>query len=123
VGTAQELLSSKYEALSSNPSIPPPKKIMIHSYHINIVTERVKESKYGLWSLYECMEIEQWNLFEFFFKNGGKGGWGRIMEGVNLVKINCKHICKCHSEPPHTTKMLLKNTNIKHKKKKNDGSV
>jgi hypothetical protein len=22
---------------------------------------------------------------------------------VNLIKIHCKHICKCHNEPPHTT--------------------
>jgi hypothetical protein len=25
----------------------------------------------------------------------------RMMEGVNLIKIHCKHICKCHNESPH----------------------
>jgi hypothetical protein len=29
----------------------------------------------------------------------GAGGWGKILEGVNLIKIYCKHICKCHNEP------------------------
>jgi hypothetical protein len=24
----------------------------------------------------------------------------RMMEGVNLTKIHCKHLCKCHSIPP-----------------------
>jgi hypothetical protein len=24
-----------------------------------------------------------------------KGRWGRMMEGVNVIKIHCKHICEC----------------------------
>jgi hypothetical protein len=30
------------------------------------------------------------------FLRRGKG-WEGIMEGVNLIKIYCKHLCKCHS--------------------------
>jgi hypothetical protein len=26
-----------------------------------------------------------------------------MMEGVNSVKLYCKHICKCHNVPPYTT--------------------
>jgi hypothetical protein len=34
------------------------------------------------------------------------------MEGVNLIKIHCKHICKCHNVSPHTTYyMLIKKRN------------
>jgi hypothetical protein len=32
-------------------------------------------------------------------KKGGEG-WGRMIEGVNLTKIYCKHTCKCHSVSP-----------------------
>jgi hypothetical protein len=32
------------------------------------------------------------------------------MEGVNLIKIYCKHICKCHSASPlYNYYMLIKN--------------
>jgi hypothetical protein len=27
-------------------------------------------------------------------------GWGRMMEGVNLIDMHDKHICKCHNETP-----------------------
>jgi hypothetical protein len=27
-------------------------------------------------------------------------GQRRVMEGVNLTKIYCKHFCKCHDGPP-----------------------
>jgi hypothetical protein len=27
-------------------------------------------------------------------------GGGGTMEGVNLTKVYCKHICKCHNETP-----------------------
>jgi hypothetical protein len=32
-----------------------------------------------------------------------RGGRGIAMEGVNLIKIYGKHICKCHHVPPCTT--------------------
>jgi hypothetical protein len=28
--------------------------------------------------------------------------WGRMMEGVNSIMINCKNFCKCHNGPPNT---------------------
>jgi hypothetical protein len=28
------------------------------------------------------------------------GGSGRMIEGVNLIKIYCKHICEYHNEIP-----------------------
>jgi hypothetical protein len=31
------------------------------------------------------------------------GGKGRMMEGVNLTKIYCKHKCKYDNVPPCTT--------------------
>jgi methylphosphotriester-DNA--protein-cysteine methyltransferase len=31
-----------------------------------------------------------------------EGGRGRMMEGVNLTKIYCKHICKYHNVSPCT---------------------
>jgi hypothetical protein len=31
----------------------------------------------------------------------------RMMEGVNVTKLHCKHIWKCHNETPCTT-MLIK---------------
>jgi hypothetical protein len=41
---------------------------------------------------------------EIFLRRLMEGGWGRMMESVNLIKIYCKHISKCHSEsPPCTT--------------------
>jgi hypothetical protein len=34
-------------------------------------------------------------------------GQRRMMEGVNLTKIHCKHFCKCHSVPQYN-KMMIK---------------
>jgi hypothetical protein len=34
--------------------------------------------------------------------------WGRKTEGVNVIKINRMHICKCHNVlPVHTNKKFL----------------
>jgi hypothetical protein len=33
------------------------------------------------------------------FSEGGKG-LGRMMDGLNLTKVYCKHICKCHNGSP-----------------------
>jgi hypothetical protein len=30
----------------------------------------------------------------------GGGGERRMMEGVNLTNIYCKHFCKCYNIPP-----------------------
>jgi hypothetical protein len=32
----------------------------------------------------------------------GEGRWDRMMEGVNLINMHCKHICKCYNEIPCT---------------------
>jgi hypothetical protein len=37
----------------------------------------------------------------------GAEGWGRMMEEVDLIKTHCKHVCKCHNEPPWTTSVQL----------------
>jgi hypothetical protein len=52
-----------------------------------------------------------WMYFVYMYENRtmktywncskkGEGRQERIMEGVNLTKIHCKHICKCHNETP-----------------------
>jgi hypothetical protein len=49
---------------------------------------------------------------EIIFRRGG-GRWGRMMEGVNLINIYWKHICKCHYvSPVYNYYMLLKEENI-----------
>jgi hypothetical protein len=38
--------------------------------------------------------------------NRGRGGRGRVEEGVNssmIYLIHCKNLCKCHNEPPPST--------------------
>jgi hypothetical protein len=37
-------------------------------------------------------------LIESILRMGG-GRKRRMMEGVNLTKIPCKHFCKCHNVP------------------------
>jgi hypothetical protein len=51
-------------------------------------------------------------LVEIVVRMGDKG-WGRLREGVNLIKIHCKNICKCHNET--TIYTLVKKTNKKPK--------
>jgi hypothetical protein len=58
--------------------------------------ERVKESEYGQCTLYMCKEKEQWNQVKLFRVGGG--GWQRVLDEVNPVKIHYKHIWKCHKE-------------------------
>jgi hypothetical protein len=41
------------------------------------------------------VKVEEWNMLEFFWKRGGERG--RMMEGINLTKIYCKHICNYYS--------------------------
>jgi hypothetical protein len=57
--------------------------------------ERVKESEYGRCTLYTCMKIELWNLWNYF-KMTRRGM--RENDGVSLTKVHCKHIWKCHNE-------------------------
>jgi hypothetical protein len=33
----------------------------------------------------------------------GKEEWERMMEGVNLIKVYCKHIYRCHNITPCAT--------------------
>jgi hypothetical protein len=36
-----------------------------------------------------------------------------MIEGVNLIKIYCKHICKCHNESPlYIYHMLIKKNHV-----------
>jgi hypothetical protein len=44
----------------------------------------------------------------------GKGWWGWTMEQMKLIKIYCKHICKCHNISPLYNYYIL----IKYFKKK-----
>jgi hypothetical protein len=62
-----------------------------------------------IWWVYfaMCTKTEQWKL-EIVLRRG-EGGWGRMMEGVNLIKIHYKHMCKCHNETPLYNYMLKKN--------------
>jgi hypothetical protein len=46
--------------------------------------------------------IRKMKVVEIVLRREG-GGWGRIMEGVNVTKVHCKHIWKCHNEIPCTT--------------------
>jgi hypothetical protein len=34
-----------------------------------------------------------------------------MMEGVNLIKIHCKHICKCQNQSPHV-QLIYANENV-----------
>jgi hypothetical protein len=36
-----------------------------------------------------------------------RGGIRREMVGVNLTNVQCKHIQKCHNEPPHAPVQLM----------------
>jgi hypothetical protein len=49
---------------------------------------RMKEEDVGEW------KREMWE--------NGRGRCGRMKEGVNLIKIYFKHICKFHNESPRT---------------------
>jgi hypothetical protein len=58
----------------------------------------VKEGKYDGLILYSCMKREQWKCW-----NCSKKGEARMREndgGVNLIKIYCKHTCKCYNVSP-----------------------
>jgi hypothetical protein len=44
-------------------------------------------------------------------------GCGRMMKGVNVIKVHGKHVSKCHNEFPHTTN-ICKQIKIILKKKK-----
>jgi hypothetical protein len=55
--------------------------------------DRVKECEYGIWSMY----------FVYVYENRtteGRRGARENAGGMNLIKIYCKHICKCHNETP-----------------------
>jgi hypothetical protein len=41
----------------------------------------------------------------------GEEGWGKIMEGLNLIKVYFKHIWKCHNETPHIL-IIYANKNV-----------
>jgi hypothetical protein len=57
--------------------------------------EMVKEGEYGQY-LYESRTMKPVGII----LSCGGGGLRRIMVGVNLTKVHCKHIWKCHSEIP-----------------------
>jgi hypothetical protein len=64
--------------------------------------ERGNEGEYDRYMLYPYMKIEEQNLLKLF-EEGGWGERGRMIGGVNLTKIYCKHICKCQNVSPCTT--------------------
>jgi hypothetical protein len=49
-------------------------------------------------TLYPCKKIELWNLLKLFYEEGG--GWGREIEGMNLIEVYFMHIWKYHNETP-----------------------
>jgi hypothetical protein len=51
--------------------------------------------------MYMCMKREQWNLLKLF--QGEGEGLGENDGGVNLIKIHCKHMCKCYNKIQCTT--------------------
>jgi hypothetical protein len=48
-------------------------------------------SEYDQSTSYSCMKVEKWNPFKLF-KRGGKEGWERVIEGVNLYIYACMEI-------------------------------
>jgi hypothetical protein len=58
--------------------------------------EKGNEGVYGGCVLYPYLKIEEGHLLR------AVRGRGRKMEGVNLTKIYCKHICKYHDISPCT---------------------
>jgi hypothetical protein len=43
--------------------------------------------------------------------NEGEGLGGRMMVGINLTIVHCKHIWNCHNEPP-PVKLIYANKNV-----------
>jgi hypothetical protein len=58
----------------------------------------IKEGDYDWCTLYTYMKIAQWNV-EIFLRRG-EGRQGRMVKAENVVKIHCKHICKCDNNLP-----------------------
>jgi hypothetical protein len=54
-----------------------------------------------IWSMYFIYLYENRTMkpAENVLRSEEVGGGG-TMEGVNLTKVYCKHICKCHNETP-----------------------
>jgi hypothetical protein len=67
------------------------------------IKERVKKGEF----VYENRTMK---LVETILSRGEKGD-ERMMEGVNLIKTYCKHICKCHNVSPCTTIICKKRKN------------
>jgi hypothetical protein len=56
-----------------------------------------------IWWIHFVFMYENISIKFVEFLRSGKGEWGIIVEGINLIKIYGKHICKCHNVSPCTT--------------------
>jgi hypothetical protein len=65
----------------------------------------VKDGENGGYILYTYMKTKT------HCSKREKKGSGRMMEGVSLIKIHYKHICKCHNETP--VQSMHNNKNVK----------
>jgi hypothetical protein len=68
------------------------------------VNGETEEGGYGACTLY-MYENRTVKPVEIVLRWGE--GWGRMMRGVNLIKIHCKHICKCHNVYLYNYYMLI----------------
>jgi hypothetical protein len=58
----------------------------------------MKEGEYGKITMYSCMKMEKMGPVETIPKIGRRE-ITRMMAGVNLTKIYCKHFYKCYNVP------------------------
>jgi hypothetical protein len=59
------------------------------------------------WKYYILMKIEKLRLVETILRMEERG-YRRMMEGINLTKIYCKHFCECHNVLPVKQYMIIK---------------
>jgi hypothetical protein len=50
-----------------------------------------------------------------YTSTGGERGQGRIIEGVNIIKIYYIYVWKCHKELPYTVQLMCANINVEYK--------
>jgi hypothetical protein len=67
-----------------------------------------KEGKYGWMYFTYLYENRTMKSPKLFLK-------GRMVEGVNLIKVHCKHLYKCHNETPMYNSYMLTKSKSKRK--------
>jgi hypothetical protein len=60
----------------------------------------VKEGKYGGCIMYTCIQIHIEIVVEIVPRKERERRCGRMMKGMNQIKVYCEHICNCHNESP-----------------------